>query len=309
MSQQISSSKDVLHHIQTRAQKNEPWPRTANFASIVLKSEAWKQSHASASDWLADAASKTSHALNTFRRQVRVTEFLESQLPSRVSTLFDVDLPFGPLEILMRLHAISPQETTALLPKVLDGEITYQKMRELYQQAQSNPSAQYQGRRAFSARANQFEARAIECIYQYQEMFLGGLPCGTTIKFDSNTRGFPYGRADLLAIGPDFIDGFEVKLFGADDNKFVLIRTLEKIAFLSSFYRQTWLIYPKSEVEQESHQAFIASLGTHLIRLDLMSVGVAQLSEDTIHPPEIRVFPQPQHPLRGSLLRKYLMTA
>lgn len=296
-----------------RAQRDEPWPRTARLASQVVTNGMWKETHGSASDWLADAASKTPHALNTFRRHIRVVDFLIAQLPpEQVIRQLDTSLPFGPLEILMRLFDVAPTEAKSLFPKVLAGDITYQRMREIYQKTKSNPGSPLQGRRAFAARAQQFESKTIDCIRESiknaesRNTFFEGVPIGVKIDFDTKTRGFPYGRADLLAITPEFIDGFDMKLFGADDNKYLLIRTLEQVAFQSSFYRQLWLIYPGSSDEQDSHRDFIEAMRTHLIHLELTSVGIAQLGEEIGTKPEIRILPHPHEPSRGHLLRQFL---
>jgi hypothetical protein len=307
MSQQLSSASAVLDAIQQRAQQGAPWPRTAQMASTIVSGDTWRQTHGSASDWLTEAASRTPHALNTFRRHMRVAEFVESKLPKeQIERLFDRDLPFGPLEVLMRLHDVDQEQATSLFPKVLEGSITYKKMLDIYQDAKAKSGETFQGRRAFAERGQQFEAKAIDCIKHHQDQFLGGLPRGTRVEFRTNTRGFSYGAADLLAIGNDFIDGFEIKLFGADDNRYVLIRTLEQISLMSTFYRQTWLIYPDTGQTQSSHKEFIDTLGVHLIRLELTSVGVAQISEDLTPTPSIRIYPEPQQAPRQHLLRDFL---
>jgi hypothetical protein len=299
--QEPTSSSEALHQISMRL----PWPRAAKIASVVCQGTSWQQTHKSSSDWLTDAASRTPYSINTFRRQLRVVEFLESNLPGdQIEPSLDKDLPFGPLEVLMRLHVVAPEKAKSLFQEVLARQISYQKMLATYRQAKSSPEVSLQGRRAFAARGQKFDAIAIEFIQRNPHKLIDA--ADEPGEFRGNLRGFAYGSADLIMVGSDFIDGFEVKLFGNDDTKYVLIRTLEQLSLMSTFYRRTWLIYPATNPDQTSHRDFIESLKSHLGVLGLSSVGIAQISEDENPSLTICHTPISQQAPRQHLLRRFL---
>ena len=113
--------------------------------------------------------------------------------------------------------------------------------------------------------------------------------------------------------GPAFVDAFEMKLFGMDDSKQVLVRTLEQASLLETFFRQVWLVYPSSNPPVESHEQHVKELSFHLIALGMNSVGVALIPEEA-HPtdsqanaPEFRRLPVPNpNPSRAKLLKVHL---
>lgn len=293
---------DLISHY--TAIKSTPWTTIAILATQCLKEKAWEQTHSSASDWLADAAGRTKFTLNTFRRQTRVIEFLELIIPREdQQALLERNLPFGPLEILMRIHNVDSEESKKLLSDVINGNITLQGIKEKYKNIHVSPN----GRSAFAARSKHFEHEAIEYIKNNFNKFTESETENNRIIFDSKIKNFPYGRADLWAISGEYVDGFEVKLFGSDDNKFVLIRTIEQINFMSSFHRKLWVIYPLLDNPIESHESFIGELCEHLKLLDLSNVGVALLSDDLDVKPNILIKPKPnEHPLRYQLLRDFI---
>lgn len=293
---------DLISHYTDK--ESTPWTKIATLATKCLKEMSWEQTHSSASDWLADAAGRTKFTLNTFRRQTRVIEFLELIIPKEDQpSLLERNLPFGPLEILMRIHNIDSQESNKLLSDVINGNITLQGIKEKYNNIHVSPS----GRSAFAARSKHFEHEAIEYVKNNIQKFTGSNAANDRILFDSKTKNFPYGRADLWAISDEHIDGFEVKLFGSDDNKFVLIRTIEQVNFMSSFYRNLWVIYPLLAQQIESHESFIGELCRHIEVLGLSNVGLALISEDCEKEPDIIIIPKPNpHPPRYHLLRNFI---
>lgn len=270
-------SNEILQLISTLSANSEVWPKIAVLAVNSLKSDDWKQTHGSASDWLSDAAFRTKSTLNTFRRQIRVIEFLISKTNSdQQIQLFDRDLPFGPLEILMRINKTNPDEATKLLPSVINGDITNKNIKDIYRQVQNTP----QGRSAFAFRSKQFEIWVRKFIKLNMELFNCDITKSNKITFEVKVKDLPYGRTDLWAVTDNSVDGFLIKLFGSDDNKFVIIRTLEQINFISTFYRQTWIIYPRLDYEIEIHEQFIQELIHHIEDLKLDSVGIAQIPEE-----------------------------
>ena len=297
--------KDYMHAVESILNISEynSWAKNAELAAICIKSGAWKHTHNSASDWVADAASRTKSTLNTFRRQIRIIEFLISIEANKNDNNFFVQyLPFGPLEILMRLHKINPEKANDLLPRVISGSITNQKLKDLYKDVHHSPK----GRSAFASRSQQFESWALTYIESHIDFFNGDQK-PPYISFDTKTKNFPYGRADFWAITNEYVDAFEIKLFGADDNKFILIRTLEQINLMSSFHRIIWVIYPKIINEIESHRKFINQLCKHIKLLNLTNIGVAQISENVLDSkPEIKLIPQPHNAPRSELLRNFI---
>ena len=206
-----------------------------------------------------------------------------------------------------------------MLPEVLKGEKTYRAMRDLYHQSITKAA----GRKVYANRAQQFEVEASECIKENLSEFLGAIDSNVTVQFLQALRGFPYARPDLLLCGSArtvhgisqtlFVDAFEIKLFGVDDSKQILIRTLEQMSLFESFFRQTWLIYPRIEPPVENHERHIQELCMHLLALNMASVGVGLVAtsldqaDTSSRAFEIRVLPTPNTaPSRAHLLTSFL---
>lgn len=267
-----------------------------------------------------DAAHQAGYSVNAFRRQMRVADFVRSNVQAEQwPSLLQRDLPFGNLEVLQRIFDINPEQALALLPDVLKGEKTYRGMRELYHQS----IAKAAGRKVYANRAQQFESEASECIRANLSEFLGSVDSNIEVHFVQSPRGFPYARPNLLLFGsfktaqsnslPKFVDAFEIKLFGVDDSKQILIRTLEQMSLFESFFRQTWLIYPRIEPPVENHERHIQELCMHLLALNMTSVGVGlvpsgrDLGGTSSQAFEIRVLPTPNKaPSRAHLLASFL---
>jgi hypothetical protein len=316
-------SPNALEQISQAAQTPDRWLPAAEAAARVLQEEAWRGTHPSAGDWINDAAHRAGYSANAFRRQVRVADFLRERVePAEWHGLLQRNIPFGNLEVLQRLFDADPQQAASLLPQVIKGEVTYRAMRELYQKAQ-DAAGGGSGKKLFANRAQRFMQRAVENIRAHQEEFVGATDPDTTIEFQAAIRGFPYARPDLLVFGwskapfmqpgPVFVDAFEMKLFGMDDSKQVLVRTLEQASLLETLFRQVWLVYPSSNPPVESHEQHVKELSFHLIALGMNSVGVALIPEEA-HPtdpqadaPEFRRLPIPNpNPSRAELLKVHL---
>ena len=321
MSGPDSQSKAPIEEIAEKVAKHEPWSSVAAVAADVLRDDLWRQTHPSASDWLADAASKTKYTVNTFRRQVRLVQFLDEQLgESERLQLRTKEVPFSSLEVLSRLFDVNPDKGKELLPAVLRGSVGFTEVKELYAKTQAENETPLQGRKAFSARLQQFSNWAVSCIERNQEQFIGSVPHRGVTTITSAPRGFPYAKPDVIAVHKYsdswgnqgmLVDAFEIKLFGSDDAKHVMIRTLEQVSLMSRFFRQTWLIYPKVEPEIEAHLQYVQELAVHLARLELTSVGVVQIPDlqggDPVHANiEFRALPEPCEPEDGGLFVQFL---
>jgi hypothetical protein len=311
---------NALQRIRNASNNSSRWLPAADAAAEILRTDAWRATHPSAGDWIVDAAHQAGYSVNAFRRQIRVTDFLRSNVTAEQwPTLLQRDLPFGNLEVLHRLFDTNPEQALAMLPDVLKGEKTYRDMRELYHQSVAKAA----GRKVYANRAQQFEVEASECIRANLSEFLGAIDTDVTVQFLQALRGFPYARPDLLLCGSVknsqgttstlFVDAFEIKLFGVDDSKQILIRTLEQISLFESFFRQTWLIYPRIDPPVENHERHIQELCMHLLALDMTSVGVGLVAtsadqEDTSSRAfEIRVLPTPNTaPKRAHLITSFV---
>lgn len=302
------------------ASNSSLWLPAADAAAEVLRTDAWRTSHPSAGDWIVDAAHRAGYSVNAFRRQIRVTDFLRDNVTTEPwSALLQRDLPFGNLEVLHRLYDTDPKQALAILPEVLKGKKTYRQMRELYH----NSVASADGRKIYANRAQQFEVEANECIKENLSELLGTIESNVTINFIHTNRRFTYARPDLMLRGSIkntdgtkatlFVDAFEIKLFGVDDSKQILIRTLEQMSIFESFFRQTWLIYPQMDPPVENHERHIQELCMHLLALNMKSIGVGLVAtsldqtETSRRALEIRVFPTPNAaPSRVHLLSSFL---
>lgn len=320
----MNPTPNALEQVSQAAQTPGRWLPAAEAAARMLQEEAWRGTHPSAGDWISDAAHRAGYSANAFRRQVRVADFLREQVqPSEWQELLQCSIPFGNLEILQRLFDADPKQATNLLPQVIKGEVTYRAMRELYQKAQ-DAAGGGSGKTLFANRVQRFKQRAFESIRTHQECFVGATDSDTVIEFHAAIRGFPYARSDLLAFGwskapfkqadPVFVDAFEMKLFGMDDSKQVLVRTLEQASLLVTFFRQIWLVYPSSTPPVESHEQHVQELSFHLIALGMNSVGVALIPEEASSTdpqadvPELRRLPVPNpKPSRAELLMAHLL--
>jgi hypothetical protein len=319
----MQPNSTALEQISQAAQTPDRWLPAAEAAASVLREEAWRGTHPSAGDWINDAAHRAGYSANAFRRQVRVADFLRERVePAEWQSLLQRNIPFGNLEVLQRLFDTNPEQATSLLPQVIKGEVTYRAMRELYQKAQ-DAAGGGSGKKLFANRVQRFTQRAVEKIQKHQNDFLGATDPDITVDFHSPIRGFPYARPDLLVFGyskapfqqsaPAFVDAFEMKLFGMDDSRQVLVRTLEQASLLETFFRQIWLVYPSSTPPVESHEQHVKELCFHLIALGMKSVGVALIPEESnptdphADAPELRHLPTPNpRPDRAELLKAHL---
>lgn len=319
-----TSQPTPLEQISVAAQFTDRWLPAADLANNVLKNEAWRSTHPSAGDWIVDAAHQAKYSVNAFRRQMRVAEFVRNNVDAKTwPDLLQRNMPFGNLEVLRRLFDSNPEQARSLLPEIIHGDRTYRSMRELYHKSQERTS-DGSGRKIYVNRTQQFVQQAEECIKSNLSTFLGVVDPNATVEFRQSPRGFFYARPELLLHGwstnaqgvraPAFVDAFEIKLFGVDDSKQILIRTLEQVALLENFFRKIWLIYPSISSTSDSHERHIQELGFHLIALGMDSVGVALVPPDQDaanakgnDPFEIRRLPKPNpNPSRWHLLTSYL---
>lgn len=282
----------------------DQWLSTADAALATLQQEQWRQTHPSANDWIADTASRSGYTVNAFRRHIRVAEFLRARTPAEAwPALLRQSPPFGTLELIQRLFDVAPEKADQLLPQAVRGELTFRALRALYQEAQQGV-IHSDGKKHFANRSQKFFLHARSAIQKYQQDFFGALTRGIQIEWMTSIRGFPYAKPDLIAVGrrsdqshPEFVDAFELKLFGADDSKHVLLKTLQQVSLMEGFFRQLWLIYPRSHPTLPTHEQHIQELSFHLLNLDMDSVGIALVAdgegnspEDSA--PEIRCFPK-----------------
>jgi hypothetical protein len=320
MSQIPPSSLQLIGQL---ARQDERWLPSAHSAVEFLLKEEWIATHPSAGDWIVDAAQAAGYSVNAFRRQMRVAEFLQQNVDDKTwSDLLSKNIPFGNLEILRRLFDTNPDQAKALLPEVISGERTYRAMRDLYQKTQDINNIQT-GRKAYVNRALQFSQIAESCVKLNVQTFVGPQDINVSCEFSSAGKGFFYSSPDLLLLGCSidrhnvktfsFADAFEFKMFGVDDSKQILNRTLESASLMEAFFRKIWLIYPRIVPPVDNHEQYIQKLCFHLIALGMDSVGVALV---TAEPDplserkstfEVRIFPKPNpNPVRQHLFASHV---
>jgi hypothetical protein len=296
------------------------WLPVAVAANEAVRQGTWRDTHPTPGDWVADAAAIAGYSVNTFRRQVRVAEFLKNIVtPEKWLALQGQDLSFSSLEILQRMHEADPEQAASLLPKVLEGDITFLALRDAYQRTQDQ-GTRHLGRKTFASRYQQFEMLAGQHLQRQLSEFLGVVPDTMHCEIQNKLSGFPYVRPDFIVIGrdrqqptkgPQFVDAIEVKLFGQDDRKQVIARTIEQVALLETFFRQTWLVFPSISPPVTSHEQHVQELILHLVALDMHSIGVALIAErseaNALGEPEFRRWPTPNpSPSRAAMLHAHL---
>lgn len=315
-----------IQRIKDLSKERNRWLPAAYWATEVMAEGLWQESHPSTGDWIVSAAQAAGYSINAFRRQMHVATFLKSEADASTwKALLDAKVPFGALEALMRLFDLDCEKAKSLLPEVLTGQQTYRSMRLQYQKlAESGVSVS--GRKSYVKRARQFADVAVDCIKENTTSFFGDLHVGEWQDFRAVGRSFFYCHPDLISVGWTrdsrqsqtfvFADAYDVKMFGVDDFKPVLNRTLENVTLMDGFFRKTWLIYPAEAKSSQSREQFIVELCQHLQVLNLTSVGVALVEFDTRtcessnHKFQIHRHPIPNvFPVRKDLLATHIREA
>lgn len=82
----------------------------------------------------------------------------------------------------------------------------------------------------------------------------------------------------LDSAGEAHVTAFDVRQFAADDERYVVQRTLEQLLMMSQFCSVVWLVYPDQGTA--ANTAFIGRLDKGLDALQLDCVGIVRVSVD-----------------------------
>lgn len=292
------------------------WLTVADGAARSLKEGAWRRTHPTPGDWIADQSARAGYSVNAFRRQIRVVEFLRRHISaSDWQSLADRGANFGVLEVLCRMADAAPERARQLMPQAISGEMRYRQIREMYASARQVGSGN--GKNIYALRSSRFAQRVSAYVRERRDAFTGPSDAGVRVDIKDKIGRFPYARPELIAIGKEhgasrrafWVDAFVVKLIGQDESRWVAQRTLEQAALLETMFRQVWLIYPRHDAPIPSNDAHLSEICEGLDSLGMDSVGLALINEgsngEAGH--EFLKMPKPNaKPVRYKLLADHL---
>ena len=241
------------------------------------------------------AARKTT--INTVRRQLAATAFLESVLSAEdFKTLLENETPppFNTIEVLKKLHAVNAQLGQSLLPKALNRSVTYAQMTENYQSALADtPSTEKRisiGRQA----TTEFEKDVLDSLMLNPKPLYPGVSQIKVTALRRSVPDFVFALPDGMATfdGGNEIkrrhDGIEIRM-PADAARHQVWQILERLQLMSTFFTHTWLILPLPVLPDQV--AFTDTLVTAKSTLGLPSVGIATATVSK--PVEFKIFVSP----------------
>lgn len=258
--------------------KGDNWLSFANDVFIQRQTRAWLKSYTTEADWFVEIARQSGYKTNTVRRQQRTIEFLRNHLPGNVwHKVDDLDISFSATELLSRLYHLNQGEAKRLLPEVVAGRVGFSRVREIFAEANSAANVVRTGKNAVATRRGQFAKHGQALVAKHSRCFLPDIHTPSIVK---PNRGFFFISPTWCVHGFDInersiITAFEAKQFAADDEQYILQRTLEQLLMMSQFCHLVWLLYPASN--SGANDDFIHSLDDQLASLKLDCVGIAQI--------------------------------
>lgn len=263
---------------QAAKNKGDNWLSFANDVFTQRQTRAWQKSYTTEADWFVEIARQSGYKTNTVRRQQRTIEFLRDHLPCNVwHQVDDLDISFSATELLSRLYHLNQGEAKRLLPEVVAGRVGFSRVREIFAEANSAADVVRSGKNAVATRRVQFAKHTQALVAKNSRCFLPDIQTPSIVK---PNRGFFFISPTWSVHGFDINDrsvitAFEAKQFAADDEQYVLQRTLEQLLMMSQFCNLVWLLYPASK--SGANNDFIRSLDDGLASLQLDCVGIAQI--------------------------------
>lgn len=295
MNQMATGRNSELEHALatiTGAPGSKPdWQLVANTVERVRESGAWQGTYPSPTEWLDAAAEASKYTTNTIRRFIAAWKFLEklrSKEKNKKSLLVKStsDLAIGTVELIKRMHDISPEEAQVALSEHLEKKLSFRDAKKRYDNMfpTIDPFAgsgayvsagdmrphflQLDAGKIGSRRAHAAGRGLTELISSSIEKLSG--PGSTRVR----TIGFKfdYASPDAIASGRSgavpFVDGFSYRRLPSTASKAALIKFIGEIAFASTFFRRYWII---ADGRRDEAEAFANSLN----ELEIKSIGIA----------------------------------
>ncbi|MCW0234276.1 MAG: hypothetical protein OJJ21_11820 [Ferrovibrio sp.] len=271
----------------TQVAGNKPdWRTVAITVEKIRKDGSWRDRYASPSEWLSAAAAAYDVHPNTMRRFITVTEFVREKLGAK-AVLFDPaagegSLPrlvFGTVELIKRLHDISPDEADKALAKHQERKLSFREMQRWYENFAptfdtviGNPpylDNAYDSKKISSKRAHAERSGLAGLIQSHIEML-----SGNDTELEATKIKFDYVNPDAVVIGrkggaATFVDAFSLKRVPAGAPRTHLTKLVSEIAFASTFFRRYWLLLDAPPKD-------VTEIGESISDLALKNVGIAE---------------------------------
>lgn len=260
--------------------RGDNWLSFANDVFTQRQTRAWQKAYMTEADWFVEIARQSGYKTNTVRRQQRTIEFLRDHLPPHVwHDTEDLEISFSAAELLARLYQLNQGEAKRLLPEVVTGRVGFSRVREIFAVENSAADAVRTGKNAVATRRIQFAKHAQTLVARNPWRFFPDIQAPVAVK---PLRGFFFISPTWTVHGHDIngqpvITAFDARQFAADDEQYVLQRTLEQMLMMSQFCHLIWLIYP--ERNSMANDEFIYRLDEGLIQLQLGCVGIARIHD------------------------------
>lgn len=278
------------------------WLIIANKVAYVRDKELWRGRFKSQSEWLDAAADAAKVTTNTLRRMLAAAKFFNEQAEARKKsgkTEQAVDPASGSgkfvmatLEMIKRMHDVSPQHASNAFEKHLLGLLSYRAAKRQYDDLFSSfdpfsenparattivgnpPWASFDAAKLSSRRAHR-ERSALGALIESHIESLSGIEVE---KAEIGKIRFDYVAPDAVVVGNKktgsaFVDAYDFKRLGLSTPKATVTKLISDAAFSATFFRRYWLIL---ETSQEVAQDVVSSVDD----LDLANIGVARYAAD-----------------------------
>jgi hypothetical protein len=300
--------EDILKDLEDAKSRKKDWREIGRILVEVQQSGRWRDEYQSPTAWLAAVADTTRFSKGFLHRFRTVYEFIERWQEDRPETELlenGSHFSFASGELIKRLHDIDPAKADELLLEISKRKVPYHEVKTAYEHAagiskpKKEPKASFGGvvnygpGKAKNLSASKFvirQSRAFsERAYQAVEANRDRLTGRGDIEVFYRDYKFDFATPHAVAIalanfGIKFVDGFDFRNIASSLPRGQRNQLLGEIALSSTFFRRYWLVLPEKG-------SIAASIAEDLQNLDLHSIGVATLSEDS--PGELTIIAKP----------------
>ncbi|WP_341703644.1 hypothetical protein [Ferrovibrio sp.] len=280
------------------------WIRIADIASRVAASGTWREAYPSESDWMGAVAKAANVTTNTLRRYITAAAYLQNQAPDVYNIFCGTGgaapsryLSFIAVEIIKRMHDVSPAAADTALSALLDEKLSVRAVEKQYKALLSgalDPAARggdvvftnppYSRGEVALDPAKAASMRAYWQRFMLQEIVRSNL---STLSGTPKSSGcdaielenikLEFVRPDAIAAGKKngrvtFLDGFDLKRIQIGTSRKAAKRVVIEAAFTSSFFRRYWLVL-------DADAADVQKVSKALVDLSVLNVGVALFSQ------------------------------
>lgn len=293
MANKGNSAAQVAIATVKRAPGSKPsWILVAKTAEEIRRSGKWSPDYSSPTEWLEAVAEASGYTVNTIRRFIASLNFLEGRDEKTRKLVFDPlsgggSLTMASIELIKRMHDISPAEANRVLDEYVKDELTVREIRDRYDALinYAQPKAMMiVGNPPYSSterlptpdagklglrRAHQDKKVLTEIIRSR----IADLSEADGMKVFSDRYEFDFVSPDAVAVAQrefsiSFVDGFEMKKLGEKTPPGFFKKAIAEIVFSATFFRRYWLFLEGTEADARA-------LTSALNVLEATSVGVA----------------------------------